>query len=147
MKKAMDEFNFTEYDELVYCGYGEPTCALDTLIASAAYAREKYDLRIRLNTNGLCNLYHGRNIIPELTEVVDSLSISLNAPTPERYREVTRPSFDNAFAAMLAFAAEAKETIGQVQFSVVDVISKEEMEASQKLADDMGIYLRVRKYT
>ena len=147
IKKAIDEFDFTEYDELVYCGYGEPTCALQTLIESAAYAKEKYGVKVRLNTNGLANLYHGRDIIPELKPVVDSISISLNAPTPERYQEVTRPSFANAFEAMLAFAGEAKEAIKQVQFSVVDVLSEEEIEASRQLAEEMGIFLRVRKYS
>lgn len=147
IKKAMDEFDFTEYRELVYCGYGEPTCALESLIASAAYAKEKYNVKVRLNTNGLANLYHGRNIIPELAKVVDCISISLNAPTPERYEEVTRPSFPNAFEAMCTFAAKAKEAIRQVQFSVVDVLSQEEIAASQKLADEIGIHLRVRKYS
>lgn len=146
IKKAMDEFDFTDYAELVYCGYGEPTCALDNLRESAAYAKNRYGLKIRLNTNGLGNLYHGRNIIPELAGVVDSVSISLNAPTPQRYQEVTRPSFENAFEEMLMFAKEAKEKIGQVQFSVVDVLTAEEIAASQKLADEMGILLRVRKY-
>nr|MBQ8252148.1 TIGR04100 family radical SAM protein [Lachnospiraceae bacterium] len=147
IKKAMDEFDFTEYDELVYCGYGEPTCALEALIESAAYAKEKYGIRVRLNTNGLANLYHGRDVIPELAQVVDSVSISLNAPTPERYQEVTRPVFDHAFEAMLSFAAKAKDAIGQVQFSVVDVLSAEEIAASLKLAEEMGIFLRVRKYS
>jgi radical SAM enzyme (TIGR04100 family) len=147
IKKAMDEFDFTDYAELVYCGYGEPTCALQTLIESAAYAKERYGVKVRLNTNGLANLYHGRDIVSELKQVVDSISISLNAPTKERYTEVTRPSFDGAFEAMLAFAAKAKEEIGQVQFSVVDVLSEEEIAAAQKLADEMGIALRVRKYS
>ena len=66
IKRAMDEFDFKGYDELVFCGYGEPTCALENLLASAAYAKEKYGLPIRLNTNGLANLYHKRNVVPEL---------------------------------------------------------------------------------
>jgi TatD family-associated radical SAM protein len=130
----------------VYCGYGEPTCAIENLVASAAYAKEKYHLKIRLNTNGLANLYHGRNVVPQLAEVVDSVSISLNAPTPERYNEVTRPMFPNAFEAMCSFAVMAKEAIEQVGFSVVDVLSQEEIETSLKLADEIGISLRVRKY-
>ena len=146
IKKAMDEFDFTGYTELVYCGYGEPTCAIESLVASAAYVKEKYHLKVRLNTNGLANLYHGRNVIPELAKVVDSISISLNAPTSQRYQEVTRPSFPDAFEAMCSFAAQAKESIGQVMFSVVDVLSEDEIEASIKLADEMGILLRVRKY-
>ena len=81
IKAAMDAYDFTGKKELVYCGYGEPTCAMENLIESAKYAKEKYGLKIRLNTNGLGNLYHKRDIVPELAEVVDAVSVSLNAPT------------------------------------------------------------------
>lgn len=67
--QAMDAFDFTNYQELVYCGYGEPTCAFESLIASAKYAKEKFGVSIRVNTNGLANLYHKKNIVPELAEV------------------------------------------------------------------------------
>lgn len=107
IKKAIDIFDFSAYSELVYCGYGEPTCALDNLLKSAAYVKERYPVAIRLNTNGLGNLYHGRNIVPELAQVVDSVSISLNAPTAEKYQAVTRPQFENAYPALLEFAALA----------------------------------------
>ena len=61
---ALDAFDFSGYEELVYCGYGEPTCALDILTASAKYAKEKYGIRVRVNTNGLANLYYGRDVVP-----------------------------------------------------------------------------------
>ena len=147
IKAAMDEFDFTGYEELVYCGYGEPTCALDNLLVSAAYAKEKYNIKVRLNTNGLANLYHKRNIVPELAKVIDSVSISLNAPTAEKYQNVTRPQFENAFPALLEFASLAKETFAHTQLSIVDVLPKEEIEACQKIADDRGIYLKIRKYS
>lgn len=146
IKAAIDAFDFSSYEEVVYCGYGEPTCALDKLIASAEYMKTNYNIKIRLNTNGLANLYHKRNIIPELAKVVDRVSISLNAPTADKYQEVTRPQFKNAFPAMLEFAENAKDAFEYTQFSVVDVISKEDIEASQKLADERGIYLRIRKF-
>lgn len=147
IKQAFDAFDFSEYDELVYCGYGEPTCALENLLASAAYAKEKYNIKVRLNTNGLANLYHKRNIVPELATVVDSVSISLNAPTAEKYQEVTRPQFENAFPAMLEFASLAKEAFEHTQFSIVDVLPEDEIKACRKIADDRGIYLKIRKYS
>ena len=147
IKKAMDAFDFTGYEELVFCGYGEPTCAVGNLLASAAYAKEKYGIKIRLNTNGLANLYHKRNVVPELAKVVDSVSISLNAPTAEKYQRVTRPQFENAFPALLEFASLAQETFAHTQLSIVDVLPKEEIEACQKIADDRGIYLKIRKFS
>ena len=147
IKKAMDEFDFKDYDELVFCGYGEPTCALENLLASAAYAKEKYGVPIRLNTNGLANLYHKRNVVPELAKVIDSVSISLNAPTAEKYQEVTRPQFENAFPALLEFASLAEEAFAHTQLSIVDVLPEEEIKACQKIADDRGIYLKIRKFS
>lgn len=147
IKKAMDEFDFTNYEELVFCGYGEPTCALENLLASAAYAKEKYGMKIRLNTNGLANLYHKRNVVPELAKVIDSVSISLNAPTAEKYQEVTRPQFENAFPALLEFASLAEEAFAHTQLSIVDVLPEEEIKACQKIADDRGIYLKIRKFS
>lgn len=147
IKAAIDTFDFTGYEELVYCGYGEPTCALDNLLASAAYAKEKFGIKVRLNTNGLANLYHKRNVVPELAKVVDSVSISLNAPTAEKYQKVTRPQFENAFSALLEFASLAQESFSHTQLSIVDVLSEEEIEDCQKIADDRGIYLKIRKFS
>lgn len=147
IKKAMDEFDFTGYDELVYCGYGEPTCALENLLESAAYAKEKYNVRVRVNTNGLANLYHGRNVVPELAKVVDSVSISLNAPTKEKYQEVTRPQFDNAFSALLQFAELSRDTFAHTQLTIVDVLPKEEIEQCKMLAEERKIPLKIRTYS
>ena len=47
---------------------------------------------------------------------------------------------------MLEFALECKKYVGNVVFSVVDVIGEKEVAACQKLADEMGIPLRVRVY-
>lgn len=144
---AMDEFDFRGYKELVYCGYGEPTCALDKLVGSAKYAKEKYGLAIRVNTNGLGSLYHKKDIVPILAEAVDSVSVSLNAPTKEAYTEVTRPQFENAFEAMLEFTAACKGRIQKVRMSIVDVLSKEDIEASKKLAQSLGVELKIRKFS
>jgi radical SAM enzyme (TIGR04100 family) len=147
IKKAIDSFNFSAYSELVYCGYGEPTCALDNLLKSAAYVKERYPVAIRLNTNGLGNLYHGRNIVPELAQVVDSVSISLNAPTAEKYQAVTRPQFENAYPALLEFAALSQAAFQHTQLSIVDVLPADEIAACRKIADERGICLKVRKYS
>lgn len=147
IKAAMDEFDFSGYDELVYCGYGEPTCALEQLIASAQYAKEKFGVKVRLNTNGLGNLYHKRDIIPDLAKVIDRVSISLNAPTKEKYMAVTRPQFEDAYEAMLDFGHRAKDYFEHVQFSIVDVLPQDEIEACQKKADELGVYLKIRKFS
>ena len=147
IKEAMDSFDFHGYKELVYCGYGEPTCALETLIDTARYAKERYGLSIRVNTNGLGSLQHGRDIVPELAQVVDSVSISLNAPDEAAYNEVTRPTLPGAYQAMLDFAIQAARQIPEVRFTIVDVLPEEEIQASKDLAASLHIPLRIRKFT
>ncbi len=143
---AIDAFDFTGYTEFVYCGYGEPTCALENLTASARYVREKTGLPIRINTNGLGNLYHKRDIVPELAQVTDCISISLNAPDEKEYEKVTRPAFPDAFSAMLDFAEACGRQIKRTQLSIVDILSPEAQEACRKIADDRGIHLKIRKF-
>lgn len=147
IKAAIDAFDFTGYEEFVFCGYGEPTCALENLLASAKYVKENHNLKIRLNTNGLGNLYHKRNIIPDLATVIDSVSISLNAPDAESYQKVTRPQFENAYEAMLDFAEECNRTLSHTQLSIVDVLPAEDIKKCQEIADSRGVYLKVRKYS
>ena len=118
------------------------------LIAAAKYMKEKHpEVLLRVNTNGLGELFNKKPIAEEMAKYIDAVSISLNAPTAERYQEVTQPCFENAFPDMLAFAEKAKKLFSSVQFSVVSIISQEEIDASQKLADEMGIPLKVRIYS
>lgn len=147
IKAEIDEFDFSPYDEVVFCGYGEPTQAIENLIAAAKYLKEKHGLKIRLNTNGLSDLINGRETSKELSEVVDSISISLNAPNAERYHEVSRSKFgEEAFPALLKFAEDCKKYIPQIKFTVVDVISEEEIAECKKIAEKMQIPLRVREW-
>ena len=104
-------------------------------------------MKIRLNSNGLSDLINGKETAKLLEGVVDSISISLNAPDAKRYQEVSRSRFgEEAFPALLKFAEDCKKYIPKIKFTVVDVISKEEIAECQKIADDMGIPLRVREW-
>lgn len=148
IREEIDGFNFSAYRELTFCGYGEPTYALDNLLLSAAYLKERApEIMLRLNTNGLSDRIHGKPTAALLAEHIDTVSISLNAPTKEKYQTVSRPVFEDAYESMLRFAGEAKKVFSKTVFTVVDVISQEDIEACRKIADEMGIVFRVRKYT
>ncbi len=65
--------------------------------------------KVRINTNGHGNLIHGRNILPELKGIVDSISISLDAQDEETYNKICKPIFKDAFSGVLSFIEEAKK--------------------------------------
>lgn len=145
---AIDAFDFTDCTEVVFCGYGEPTMALDNLIAVSRYIREHYGLKLRLNTNGLGDLIHKRSIAKDICEAVDCVSISLNMPDAESYTAIVHPAYgEKSFDAMLTFAKDCHQYLEDVRFTVVDVIGEENVKKSQELADSLGIPLRVRVYS
>ncbi|MFT3950464.1 MAG: TIGR04100 family radical SAM protein [Oscillospiraceae bacterium] len=144
----LKRYDLSRFSEIVYCGYGEPTEALDALIASARFIRSVCATKIRINTNGLSDLIHGKPTAMLMQGLFDEVSISLNAGNAATYCRVTNPAFGmHSFDAMLQFAAQAKELFPQVVFTVVDVISAEEIKEAQIVAENMGIPLRVRAYT
>lgn len=146
--ESLSKENLDKYDEIVFCGFGEPTAELDILKSTAKYIRKRTKTKIRINTNGLSDLINGReNTVEEMKGLFDVVSISLNGSTAEEYCRVTRPVFgEKAFECMLRFAKRAKEIFPSVLLSVVDVIDEAEIEKCQNLCDSLGIKLRVREY-
>ena len=145
VKNEFKKFDLEKYDEIVFCGYGEPLVRLNEVIEVSKYIKSISDIKIRINTNGLSDLIHNKKTAVLLKDNIDSISISLNAPNKTRYNEVTKPKFgEKSFDALLDFANDCKKYIEEVNFSVVDEISDEEIKESQDLADKMNIVLRVR---
>lgn len=144
---ALSRENLNKYDEIIFCGFGEPTSELELLKSAAKFIRSKTNARIRINTNGLSDLINGRETASELRGLFDTVSISLNGSDAKEYCRVTQPKFgEEAFYSMLDFAKKAKEIFPEVILTVVDVISEEEIEKCRKLCEKIGIPLRVREY-
>ncbi len=147
IRAAFSKYSLADYTEIVFCGYGEPTERLDVMLETAEYAKTLAGCpKIRLNTNGLSDKIHGVPTAERLKGLIDIVSVSLNAGTKDAYLAVTRPKWDDAFEAMQAFAVDCKQYVEKVMFTVVDVISAEEISAAQALSDSLGIPLRVRPY-
>lgn len=142
-KKNMDEFN-----EVVFCGFGEPMEALDMLKRTAAYVKEQYGKPIRVNTNGLGNLIYDRDITPELAGLVDTVSISLNTPNAEKYHELVRSRFGEcSYDAMLDFARKCTTYIPNVVMTTVDTtLTREEEAQCQAICDEIGAVYRIRPW-
>lgn len=141
-------FNMDDYDEVVFCGFGEPTERIDVLLEVAAYVKKTYNKPTRINTNGLGNLVNGRDITPELKGLIDTVSISLNTPNKERYYELTRSKFGiGSFDAMIDFAREAVKYVPHVVMTTVSTtITKEEEAECQRICDNIGVKYRIRPF-
>ena len=145
---SVDTWDVTQFDEVVFCGYGEPTERLEDLLLVAKYIKAKGDIKIRINTNGLADLIWQKQTAPSLKDLIDTVSISLNTPNQEDYLKVVRPKFGSgSYDAMLRFAKDCTAYVPNVVMTVVDVVtSKEEQEQCRKICENIGARLRVRPF-
>jgi TatD family-associated radical SAM protein len=139
--------DLSTYSEIVFCGYGEPSIRLNTVVSVAKKIKEKHPMKVRINTNGHSSLYHGYNTAPMYEGAFDCVSISLNTPSSARYDEICRPHYEGSHTAMLDFAREVKAYVPSVMLSVVkDFLTAEELDECHKISDSLGVYLKVRDY-
>lgn len=149
VKMALDGAPWDYIDEIVFCGFGEPTLRLDVLTELLHHVKQKYPAhKTRLNTNGLGELEYGREIAADFAGVLDTISISLNASNAERYLALTRAKYGlQSFDAMLNFAEHAKKYVPNVVLTVVEKVENEsEIKKCREICDERGLTLRVRIY-
>ncbi len=134
------------YQEIVFCGFGEPLLRLETVKTVAAELKKK-GARVRIDTDGQANLVYGRNILPELKGLVDAVSVSLNAESPEKYQRLCRSPFgEESFHGILDFIREAKKVIPEVVATIVEVPGVD-VEACRRLAEEeLGVKFKRRAY-
>lgn len=145
---SIDTWDLEKYDEIVFCGYGEPTERLDDLLEVATYVKSKGKIKTRINTNGLTDLIYEDKVAHKLKGLIDTVSISLNATNKVDYLKLVRPKFGiDSYDAMLSFAKDCTKYVPEVIMTVVDVVtSKEEQERSREICESIGATLRIRPY-
>lgn len=142
------KWDLDEFSEIVFCGFGEPTCALDVLLPVATWLKTVTDKPIRINTNGHGSLIAGRDISGELAKCVDTVSVSLNHPDPEQYQALVRSRFgEKAYEGMLHFAESCVKAGMHVILTTVDTtITHEEEARCQEICDRIGASYRIRPW-
>lgn len=143
-----DKFDMTKYEEVVFCGFGEPTERLDDLLKVAEFVKKTYDIPIRINTNGLSDLIYNKDTAPMFEGLIDTVSISLNTPNRERYFELTRSKFGiKSFDAMLRFAGNVKKYVKNVVLTTVSTtLSAEEEAECAEICQNLGVTYRIRPF-
>lgn len=148
IKAEFDKFDMSKYSELVFCGFGEPTERLTDVIEIAKFAKEKFGITTRINTNGLSDLIWKRNTAPDFEGAIDIVSISLNTPNKQKYFELTRNKFGiDSFDAMLNFAKNVKQYVKDVVMTTVSTtLTPEEEEQCADICKKLGVTYRIRPF-
>ena len=144
VKAAVDAYA-EPYEEAVFCGYGEPTFNMETLVETGKYLKS-LGKRVRLNTNGQGRLINDRDIVPELVGAVDEVSVSLNEAERLAYLQICHPRFGMlTHDEVVDFAKSCVAAGLQTRFSVVDTIPNESIRRCRKIAESIGVPLLVRR--
>ncbi|MFA6356351.1 MAG: TatD family hydrolase [Candidatus Omnitrophota bacterium] len=135
-----------KYDEIVFCGYGEPTLRLDCLIETAKALKNK-GAKLRLTTNGHGNLINKHRIVDDLAGLIDRVSVSLNAPDRETYDRICKPAFGpGTYDEVKKFIAECREKIPEVEATCVDYKGVD-MEACERIVtQELKVKFRPRRH-
>lgn len=149
-----EEMQKSPAKEIVFCGYGECTSRLDTLLEICRVLREKMrtgaypPVKIRLNTNGLGNLLNKKDIVPALTNAVDEIYVSLNAQDEHTWRKIVRPAagYEDGFESVKDFIRRcAQAGFAKVVASCVDKTGAD-ADAVKKLAESLGAEFYLRSF-
>jgi len=133
------------FDEVVFCGLGEPTLRLYDMLEMAGGLKEQGARRVRVDTDGLANLVYRRDVTPDLEGFIDALSISLNAQNEEIYDRYCRPSLPGAYAALLDFADRARDFVPEVRLTAIAGLPDVDIPACEAIARRLGVAFHARR--
>ncbi|MFA5164770.1 MAG: TatD family hydrolase [Candidatus Omnitrophota bacterium] len=135
-----------KYDEIVFCGYGEPTLRFDCIVEVAKELKKKGAV-LRLTTNGHGNLINKRDITGDLVGLIDRVSVSLNAPDADTYDRICKPAFGpGTYAEVKKFIAACREKLPEVEVTCVDYAGVD-MQACEKVAvGELKVKFRPRRH-
>ncbi len=146
VRKELASWDVNSYDEVVFCGYGEPTERLPELLDLARHIKARYGRQIRINTNGLADLIWGRPTAQDLKGVIDAVSVSMNEADAQKYYDLCHPRFGlKSYDAVIKYIEDVREYVPYVAASVVtSAISSESVAACYAKAEELGVVFKMR---
>jgi len=142
--EALEGLDLSNYREIVFTGLGEPTLRFDVVLTVTRWLKNR-GMRVRLDTNGHAALINpGLDVVSELKNAgIDSISVSLNAESEEKYNKLCRPVHKNAYKAVLDFVKRAKKTGISTRVTVVK-IPEIDVEKCRKVSEELGSEFHIR---
>jgi TatD DNase family protein len=132
------------YNEIVFCGFGEPTIRWDVVKQIAEYVKQNGG-RTRLDTDGHGSFINKRDITSELNGLIDIVSISINAADPQKYSELMRVE-PQMFNEVVTFAKASKKYVEKVVMTAVLLDDIEINKVRNLVEQEIGAEFRGREY-
>ena len=147
-KELRKVINKQNWNEVVFCGFGEPLERLDLILKVTRWLKKHYLKTIRVDTNGHGYVLNNkREVVRELKDAgLDKISVSLNAADEATYNMVCKPSFENAYENVLEFINKSLEAGLETEATAV-TISEVDIQKVKELSERMGVKFSIRQYT
>jgi len=144
MKEIIDP---SSYEEIVFSGFGEPTLRLDDMIEITKLLKENGAKKIRLVTNGLGSATNGKDILPDLSEYIDAISISLQAGNSESYDKICNTKdVEDPFLEVKNFIIKARNFFQEIEVTAVNLSGITNNDDCIKIANDLKVSFRSQEY-
>jgi len=142
LQKVINQKN---WDEIVFCGFGEPLERLDCIIKVTKWIKKYHGKAVRIDTNGQGFLLNkDRAVVEELKEAgVDRISVSLNAHDTTTYNQICRPDFEDAYESILEFIEKSSKEF-DLEITAVTV-PEVDLPKMQEIAKEMEVKFRLRR--
>jgi len=134
----------SQYQQVVFCGLGEPTLRIADLLEIAREIKDQGG-SVRVNTDGLINWLLQRDITPFFSGRIDALSISLNAQNETVYTRHCRPPGRGAYPALLEFISRARAQVENISLTAIDGLEGVDINACKEISDSFGVSFRRRE--
>ncbi|PVX27288.1 MAG: metallo cofactor biosynthesis protein [Candidatus Bathyarchaeum sp.] len=147
IEELQKELNKNNWNEVVFCGFGEPLERLDVVLEVTRWIKKHSLKPVRVDTNGQGYLLNkGRDVVGEMKDAgVDKVNVSLNAHNKETYNENCKPAFEDAYENVLEFIRRAKEAGLETEATAV-TIPEIEISKVREVAEKLGAKFSVREY-
>ena len=136
--------------EVVFCGYGEPFLRREMMKAFCKYLRANHaEVKIRVNTNGHANAIYKTNVAEEFKDLIDAVSVSLNASNADEYNSISKPKIPNAYEEVKKFIKACSNAGIEVTASIVTGFDKMhyiDEKKCEEIAQSLGAKFRNREF-
>lgn len=143
--ESIEKFKDENFNEIVFCGYGEPLMRLKIVKEVSRLLKQKKYI-VRINTNGHGNLIYKKNICPELKGIVDKICVSLNGHDADSYYQLHKPKYGRkTFYKVIEFIKECKKYIPEVTITTIEHPDID-IERCKKIAENLKVNFIVRPF-
>ena len=109
--------------------------------------KKKGTKKLRLVTNGLGSITNGKDVLPELSEYFDAISVSLQAGSSESYEKICQTKdIKDPFVEVKNFIIKARTFFQDIEVTAVNLTGVTDINDCMKIANELKVSFRSQEF-